>query len=265
MPVTDGRRDSRTGLVLASLILISWLGSLVILLSRDAALLPLPVVVLVILVRTFLHTGLFIVAHDAMHGSLAPASRPINDQLGRLSLFLYAGLPYGLCRSKHLQHHLSPGRSGDPDFHAGIQADPVRWYIAFMAAYLSTAQMATLLLTWGASTLALSGWQGSMKRAVTGILLFWIAPLLLSSIQLFTFGTYLPHRPRGRRPLMNRHRARSIAYPTPLSLLACYHFGYHWEHHECPQSAWYRLPAIRSRKLMAAIGTLSKTAPKGIC
>ena len=39
----------------------------------------------------FLHTGLFILAHDAMHHSLAPTHPLINQRIGRLSL--------ALCRS----------------------------------------------------------------------------------------------------------------------------------------------------------------------
>jgi hypothetical protein len=34
------------------------------------------------------------------------------------------------------------------------------------------------------------------------------------------------------------HNARSSSMPIWLSLLTCYHFGYHWEHHEYPYVPW---------------------------
>ncbi|MGL6133378.1 MAG: fatty acid desaturase, partial [Prochlorococcaceae cyanobacterium] len=69
-------------------------------------------------------------------------------------------------------------------------------------------------------------------------------PLALSSLQLFLFGTYLPHRgPAQAAP----HAAITLAWPEPLSLLACYHFGYHVEHHSNPSLPWYELPACHRR------------------
>ena len=69
-------------------------------------------------------------------------------------------------------------------------------------------------------------------------------PLLLSSLQLFVVGTYLPHR-SSRVRSRDRHQAASLAWPPALSLLACFHFGYHWEHHHNPSLPWYRLPDRR--------------------
>jgi beta-carotene ketolase (CrtW type) len=70
-----------------------------------------------------------------------------------------------------------------------------------------------------------------------------VGPALLSTLQLFVFGTWLPHRPHADAPFADRHRARSQRWPTWLSLLTCYHFGYHWEHHAHPHVPWWRLPA----------------------
>jgi beta-carotene ketolase (CrtW type) len=77
------------------------------------------------------------------------------------------------------------------------------------------------------------------------VLLFCTLPLLLSSLQLFVFGTYLPHR--GQRLPQRRPHADSLELAPWLSLLACFHFGYHREHHDAPTLAWFELPAQRRR------------------
>jgi beta-carotene ketolase (CrtW type) len=79
------------------------------------------------------------------------------------------------------------------------------------------------------------------------VLVAWILPLLLSALQLFVVGTVLPHR--RAEACGNRHRAESLALPPWLSLLACYHFGYHWEHHEYPQVPWFGLAGVRRQHL----------------
>ena len=75
-------------------------------------------------------------------------------------------------------------------------------------------------------------------------MLFWALPGLLSALQLFVFGTYLPHRPE-TMAFADGHNARTNAYPVWLSLLTCYHFGYHHEHHLFPGVPWWRLPGVR--------------------
>ncbi len=82
---------------------------------------------------------------------------------------------------------------------------------------------------------------------VQNVLLFWALPAVLSSLQLFIFGTYLPHVPDD--PAFNdRHNARSNDYPAWLSLLTCFHFGYHHEHHLYPGVPWWRLPKARRHR-----------------
>jgi beta-carotene/zeaxanthin 4-ketolase len=91
----------------------------------------------------------------------------------------------------------------------------------------------------------------NLLRYVAGVplgnlILFWASPALLSTGQLFFFGTYLPHRePQGG--YTNPDHAQSNDYPFWLSLLTCYHFGYHWEHHRYPNIAWWQLPKKRAR------------------
>jgi beta-carotene ketolase (CrtW type) len=75
-------------------------------------------------------------------------------------------------------------------------------------------------------------------------LVFWALPALLSSVQLFYFGTYRPHRV-DEVPFSDQHRARSNDFSPLMSLLTCFHFGYHHEHHDTPWVPWWRLPARR--------------------
>lgn len=196
------------------------------------------------LVRTQLQTGLFIVAHDAMHRLVWPGRPRWNHSLGAVALALYAGLPYAACRRQHLRHHQDPGSGDDPDFPTDQRAGAFGWYVQFMGHYLSAAQMLRLLGGWA----ALMAW--SMVRlqhpgsvAARSVLLLATLPLLLSSLQLFVFGTYLPHRVQRLPDRCNQ--PVSLDLPPWLSLLACFHFGYHREHHDNPGLSWFELPGAR--------------------
>ena len=181
---------------------------------------------------TFLSTGVFITAHDAMHGLVAPGKARINRAVGWLATWSYAGLDYDALERAHHEHHAKPASEEDPDFHDG---DPgfVAWYVTFMRQYLSWRQFGWLCLLLGAMLFI-------FELPVLRVASFWAAPLILSTFQLFIVGTWLPHRPGsylGEGPL----RARSVDLPPMLSLLACYHFGYHFEHHARPDLPWWRL------------------------
>ena len=75
-----------------------------------------------ILWQTFLCTGLFITAHDAMHGAILPKHHLINNLIGSLALLLYGFFSYAQISKKHLQHHHAPASESDPDFHDGTHA-----------------------------------------------------------------------------------------------------------------------------------------------
>jgi beta-carotene/zeaxanthin 4-ketolase len=230
--------DSAIGGLIAIAIISCWIGSLVFLLPIDVSTISWGWIFLAIFARTFLHTGLFILAHDAMHSSLLPSYPKWNDRIGAISLWLYASLPYSICRSNHAKHHQHPAQSEDPDFHDGIHTHPLQWYLKFMREYLSPQQCALFLMViCGVGSIAI----GLYNISPLNLALWWILPLTLSSIQLFIFGTYLPHRQSEGE---NTHHARTIDYPLFWSFLSCYHFGYHWEHHEYPRTPWYRIPAI---------------------
>lgn len=235
----DIKTEPMVGLIVAGIIMFVWSGSLTFLLFVDIAqwmplcLLP------AILGRTFIQTGLFIVAHDAIHGVVLPSDRRLNDGIGQLALMLYAFLPYKHLSLNHNLHHQNPGQVGDPDFHDGVHGDGISWYLKFMKGYLDAKQRMVLLL-W--MSVVFYGFHLGLHVPTINLFLFWILPLILSSMQLFLFGTYMPHR--SPRPENNTsHNAVSSNYPLILSFLTCYHFGYHWEHHEYPFLPWYKLPS----------------------
>lgn len=238
---TDDACSAPWGLAWALMIVTAWIVSLLLPLMLPGAWLTPAALLPFILLRTVLQTGLFIVGHDAMHGSLLPGSPRWNEGIGRLVLGLYAWLPWELSCRNHRSHHLAPGSSHDPDHQGPRPCGPLVWYSRFMASYLSPVQMGALLGGW---LVALALLRPLNPHPLSSLLLFWTLPLLLSSLQLFVVGTYLPHR-QGDGRSADRHRAASLAWPESLSLLACYHFGYHWEHHQHPQLPWYRLPAAR--------------------
>ncbi len=185
----------------------------------------------------WLFVGLFIVAHDCMHGSLAPHRPAINRAIGRLCLFLYAGFDFDTLERKHHLHHRHSGTPDDPDFEPAARSGLLRWYLGFFMEYFSWRQL-VFVTALGSFYLHIAGVE------TANLIAFWALPAIMSSFQLFYFGTYLPHRP-GPAPFADEHRARSNAYGWWLSLLTCFHFGYHHEHHLAPGVPWWRLPEQR--------------------
>ena len=223
-------------------LLMLWLISAISLLALDLQHVPWWAVVAGILVRTQLQTGLFIIGHDAMHRILWPERPERNDQLGAAMVSLYAALPYGACRENHRLHHRFAATESDPDFPSEPHSGMVSWYVQFMAGYLTVRQMGGLLGTWALLAVI---FHSCTPTATTNVLVFCTVPLLLSSLQLFVFGTYLPHRMQ-RNPTRQSH-PDSLDWPEWLSFLACFHFGYHREHHDNPGLSWFELPAAHRR------------------
>jgi beta-carotene ketolase (CrtW type) len=238
--VPSRARQTAIGLILAAAIAIAWaslhVGSLFFLEPDGRGLAAAVVLVPAI---CWLNVGLFIVAHDAMHGSLAPGRPRLNLWAGRLALALYAGFSFDRLRPKHFEHHRSPGTAADPDFSAGHPSAFWPWYGAFIRQYFGWRELGVLSALVGIYTLLLGA-------PYANLLLFWALPAILSSLQLFWFGTFLPHR-AGAEPFGDRHRTRSSGHGWLASLLTCFHFGYHHEHHRSPATPWWRLPAERLR------------------
>lgn len=222
------------GAIIAFVVIGVWGAALIALLSApiDVRWAPAAVVLM-----TFLHTGLFITAHDAMHGTVVPGSPRANAAIGTLAVTLYALFSFRKLREKHAEHHGHPGHAGhDPDFHDGRHPSFWRWYLHFVRNYVGILQILGMAAVYN----VLAHVVGVAER---NLIAFWVAPALLSTLQLFYFGTYLPHREPHSAD--DPHRARSNEYPPWLSFITCYHFGYHREHHEKPGVPWWRLPGVR--------------------
>ncbi|MGL4618565.1 beta-carotene ketolase CrtW [Chroococcidiopsis sp.] len=228
------------GIVIALTIIVTWIASLCFLLSSQLEKLGIWGILLAIVWQTFLYTGLFITAHDAMHGLVAPNHLQINRWFGRVAVNLYALFPYNRLLQKHWAHHRHPASQLDPDFHNGKQKNFFGWYLYFIGNYWSWRQIIGLtILFQGANVL--------LNISRTHLILFWALPAILSSVQLFYFGTFLTHR-EPRAGYENIHRAQSTHIVSFWSFLACYHFGYHEEHHEYPQVPWWKLPEVYRMK-----------------
>ncbi|MEB3225629.1 MAG: fatty acid desaturase [Synechococcus sp.] len=232
------QRNERLGLLWAITIFSGWLGSGLYYLGQPLTFLPWVAIVVGIYIRTFFHTGLFILAHDAMHGNLWPSLPRWNHRLGRWSVWLYACLSYGNSIRNHFKHHRYPGQPGDPDFHDGQHPNPLRWYWHFMGKYLSWGQFWGFVAIFGVIALPLNllGWV-----AYGNFFLFYLLPIFFSSLQLFFFGTYLPHRRSNPLPVWTPKPSLLLA---AWSFLSCYHFGvFHGEHHRQPHKPWFQLPS----------------------
>ena len=220
------------GIVWAIVIIGLWLLSFAGFLLIDLTQLSAVYWIVIVLTRTFLQTGLFILAHDAMHQSLVPSNVKLNHAIGKLAIGLYAVLNYDQCLLNHQRHHQIPGRIGDPDFHNGSNPQGLSWYFQFLRTYLPISQMLVFVAIVGSG---LVGLILVLQVSPINCVLVWMAPLILSSLQLFCFGTYFPHRHED-------NITRSAYYPRVISFLVCYHFSYHQEHHKYPDVPWYALP-----------------------
>ncbi|MBM5800401.1 MAG: beta-carotene ketolase [Cyanobacteria bacterium K_DeepCast_35m_m2_023] len=240
--------QARKGLGLSAALVAAWLGSFALCLSFNSAQLPWWALIAAVLIRAQLQTGLFIIGHDAMHGLLWPTQRRLNADLGALMLLLYAALPYGHCCANHRRHHRAPASARDPDCPAGTASGALTWYRQFMAGYLNARQMTVLLSGWAVLAALFAR---LTPTAGLNVLLFGTLPLLLSSLQLFVVGTYLPHRGQGHRD--GPEQPHSLDLPAWLSLLACFHFGYHREHHDHPDLPWFALPTARQNATVLAL------------
>ena len=226
----------RRGLAVAVVVIALWMLSLI-----PALLLPLSPApssilagVVLVLVRTFLSTGLFITAHDAMHGLVAPGRPRLNDLIGAVCTRLYAFFSFRRLRTAHHKHHDTPAREGDPDWHDGTRSGFGWWLLAFGRRYLHWSQVVVIAVTHNIVVRLFGAPEPQMWLFV------WLPPVL-SALQLFTFGTWLPHRmPPGGHT--NPHAARSSGFPPWLSFLTCFHFGYHLTHHTFPWVPWWNLP-----------------------
>ncbi len=236
-------KDSSKSITISLSVITIWLGSLIFLLTRDIGEFGILLSVIGVLWQTFLYTGLFITAHDAMHGTAFPKNRKINNLIGTLAVKLFALFSYPRLLNKHWEHHKHPASEEDPDFHDGEHKNLFRWYLHFMVSYVTWKQLLGMAIAFNIMMYLL-------QIHLANLIIFWIIPSFLSTFQLFYFGTYLPHRELEKN-YPDDHHARSNDFSVFWSFITCYHFGYHWEHHEYPHVPWWRLPRVR-RMVLAA-------------
>jgi beta-carotene ketolase (CrtW type) len=230
-----------SGTVIAATVMVSWFVCLILLLTSDLSTLHPLLIAGGVFLQTFLYTGLFITAHDAMHGTIAPKHKKLNHFLGTVCVILYALFSFEKLRTEHRKHHAHPADADDPDFHDGEHDGFWSWYLHFMKNYVTWKQILGMAV-------ALNVMLHIFDISLANLLVFWIAPSLASTLQLFYFGTYLPHR-QPEKGYSDHHRSSSNDYSTLISFVTCYHFGYHWEHHEFPGVPWWQLPEVRHSRL----------------
>lgn len=187
--------------------------------------------------QAWLCTGLFITGHDAMHGTVA--RQPwVNETVGTVACFLFAGLSYRRLVLNHHAHHAQPTGEADPDFSTRTQSF-WPWLGTFMARYTTLPQLGVMAAKFNIFVF--------LGVSQPRILAFWVLPAVLGTLQLFYFGTYQPHR-RPDTPDMAPHHARTLPRNHLWAMLSCFFFGYHWEHHQSPGTPWWRLWRVKDAR-----------------
>ncbi|MEP3421728.1 MAG: fatty acid desaturase [Erythrobacter sp.] len=236
-------RQSAIGLTLAALIAGAWLSLHVYaMFVFEITATNWPVVLVIGAVQCWLSVGVFIVCHDAMHGTLAPGRARLNALIGTVLLFLYAGFRWRVLRDAHLTHHKKSGHAGDPDFDENNPSNLLTWYWTFFKRYFGWQSLVFVHVVVGIYWLVIG-------VPMAQIVLLYGAPALLSSLQLFYFGTYRPHHHAPDKPFVDHHNARSNDFGLLASLASCFHFGYHLEHHRRPDVPWWALPRAKKAGL----------------
>lgn len=185
-----------------------------------------------ILVQTWLFTGLFITAHDSMHGAVS-ANKKINNIFGFMATTFYAGLWYPQLKKKHHLHHVYVGTEKDPDYKTDKQ-NFFLWWFSFMKQYVTIWQILIMAAFFNIGLIFFNELE---------LIVLWILPSVLSTFQLFYFGTYKPHHLPHTSEMMP-HKSRSQKRNHLWALISCYFFGYHYEHHEAPKTPWWKLYKI---------------------
>ncbi len=234
--------QTRVGLALSGAVICGWVGlhvySVFFYAPTQAGWAWAPIL---IVVQSWLGVGLFIVAHDAMHGSLATGRARVNKAVGRIAVTLYnPGFDYAKLNRSHHAHHRAPGTAQDPDFHPDRPRAFVAWFLRFFTTHFGWGEFVRLAVV-------LTVYLFVLRARPLSLALFWGVPALTSALQLFYFGTWLPHR-QDDAGFTDLHRARSLEFGWLGSLLACFHFGYHLEHHHSPQTPWWALPRYRMER-----------------
>ncbi len=217
------------GILIAILIILAWGSHLFYSLQFVDASANNPWMYVHIVLQAYLYTGLFITGHDAMH-RLVSENSTVNKIIGNIATNLFAALSYKRLVRNHFMHHKFPGTEKDPDYCMKSQNFFV-WFFTFMYRYTTIIQLVVMGIVFN----VLKIWFTEIN-----IWLFWVTPAFLGAIQLFFFGTYLPHR-KPHEDKMEPHKARTQKKNHVWAMLSCYFFGYHFEHHDDVKVPWWQL------------------------
>lgn len=232
------KKQAKKSLIIACVILSLWLINLISSLTLESR--SIPLIVFQTYLQSLLFVGIFVTSHDSMHGLIEPYSKKWNRRIGVLCSFLFAGFRYSFLKKNHLKHHLMPAQPGDPDYTNKKTESFFGWLLSFMKYYFSLREFLILHIHVG-----LVFWIGGFE--IWKIFVCFAIPSWVASLQLFYFGTYLPHR-GFKQKSSDKHNSRSNEYNTIISFFTCFHFGYHNEHHKYPYLAWWRLPSAYNMK-----------------
>lgn len=225
------RAKSNTGVYIALTVILVWFG-----LMTFALQLPIstssPLTYILVLVLMHLYTGLFITAHDAMHGSVSKNLK-LNHAIGHITATLFSFNFYKRLFPKHHEHHKFVATDKDPDYHGG---NFFIWYLSFLRQYITIWQILLMAITFNILKLFIP---------TENLIVFWMLPAVLSTLQLFYFGTYLPHR--GEHTEENVHKSGSQKLNHAWAFISCYFFGYHYEHHASPGTPWWQLWKVKEK------------------
>ena len=153
--------------------------------------------------------------------------------MGQLCAMLFAFNFYGKLLPKHHQHHRYVATDQDPDYHeGGFWA----WYFSFAKQYITIWQIVLMAIAFNLLIFFFPE---------PNVLMYWAIPSVLSTFQLFYFGTYVPHK--GMHAPDNIHQSRSQKQNHWWAFWSCYFFGYHYEHHASPNTPWWRLYQVKEQ------------------
>ena len=177
--------------------------------------------------QTHLYTGLSYHCPRCHAWSGCLPNKKLNHAIGWLAAMLFSYNFYWRLFPNHHKHHQHVATEEDPDYHASNRFLP--WYFSFILNYVNIWQILLMAVTYNLLKLIFP---------VSNLVLFWMLPAVLSTLQLFYFGTYLPHR--GSHD--NKHHSGTIGLQPYLGIFVLlFFFGYHYEHHEAPNTPWWRL------------------------
>ena len=173
----------------------------------------------------WLWTGVFISAHDAMHGLVLPQNQGLNHKVGKICLGIYAMLPYDRMLKAHHAHHRHPSEPEDPDYwpqhwpsklHNAFE--PVGWFLGFMRNYFDWKSV----LYFAAVFEGLHALAGIEKPV---LLMMWICPVVLSTVQLFILEHGCRTAPACPMRVAVQPRQGAAIFPEWLSFLSCFHLA----------------------------------------